>query len=156
MQYVHVWPYAKQSYKYTYTCLHIHRHMYKYTSTDILTRLPILTNKVSDPPNALISLSLSPSPPPSLSLSLPVFSPLFFSISLPLFTAKNKTKTKQNKQKNIHPKTLILRVPDQNGVSQAWYTVEKHHSGWEPSIRNHDKYLCAFWRTKNKVSKLEN
>ena len=43
MQYVHVCTYAKQSYKYTYTCLHIHRHMYKYTSTDILTRLTILT-----------------------------------------------------------------------------------------------------------------
>ena len=25
------------------------------------------------------------------------------------------------------------RVPDQNGVSQAWYIVEIHHSGWEPS-----------------------
>ena len=45
-QYVHVWPYAKQSYEihiYMPTHTHIHRHMYKYTSTDILTRLPILT-----------------------------------------------------------------------------------------------------------------
>ena len=30
--------------------------------------------------------------------------------------------------------TSILRVPDQNGVSQAWYIVEIHHSGWEPWI----------------------
>ena len=29
---------------------------------------------------------------------------------------------------------VISRVSDQNGVSQAWYIVEKHHSGWEPSI----------------------
>ena len=43
MQYVHVCTYTEQSYKYTYICLHIHRHMYKYTSTDILTRLTILT-----------------------------------------------------------------------------------------------------------------
>ena len=28
---------------------------------------------------------------------------------------------------------LISRVPDQNGVSQACYTVEIHHSGPEPS-----------------------
>ena len=27
----------------------------------------------------------------------------------------------------------ISRVPDQNGVSQAWYVVEIHHSGQEPS-----------------------
>ena len=24
------------------------------------------------------------------------------------------------------------RVPDQNSVSQAWYTLEIHHSGWKP------------------------
>ena len=30
----------------------------------------------------------------------------------------------------------ISRVPDQNGVSQAWYIVEIHHSGWKPSIQN--------------------
>ena len=29
---------------------------------------------------------------------------------------------------------LISWVPDQNGVSQAWYIVEIHHSGPEPSI----------------------
>ena len=28
---------------------------------------------------------------------------------------------------------IKLRVPDQNGVSQAWYTAEIHHSGWQPS-----------------------
>ena len=28
----------------------------------------------------------------------------------------------------------IWRVPDQKGVSQAWYIVEIHHSGREPSI----------------------
>ena len=30
----------------------------------------------------------------------------------------------------------ISRVPDQNGVSQAWYIVEIHHSGRKPSIWN--------------------
>ena len=29
---------------------------------------------------------------------------------------------------------LILRVSDQNGVFQAWYIVEIHHSGWKPLI----------------------
>ena len=29
---------------------------------------------------------------------------------------------------------MISRVPDQNGVCQAWYIVEIHHSGWKPSI----------------------
>ena len=29
---------------------------------------------------------------------------------------------------------IISRVPDQNGVSQAWYIVEIHHSGRKPSI----------------------
>ena len=29
---------------------------------------------------------------------------------------------------------LISRVPNQNGVSQAWFIVEIHHSGPEPSI----------------------
>ena len=28
----------------------------------------------------------------------------------------------------------ISRVPDRNGVSQAWYIVEMHHSGWKPWI----------------------
>ena len=32
---------------------------------------------------------------------------------------------------NIH---IISRVPDQNGVSKAWYIEEMHHSGREPSI----------------------
>ena len=27
------------------------------------------------------------------------------------------------------------KVPNQNGVSQAWYTVQIHHSGWETLIR---------------------
>ena len=31
----------------------------------------------------------------------------------------------------------IMRVPSQNGVSQAWHTVEIHHSGREPSIIFH-------------------
>ena len=30
--------------------------------------------------------------------------------------------------------TYILRVPDQNGVSQAWHTAEIHHSGGKPLI----------------------
>ena len=32
---------------------------------------------------------------------------------------------------------VISRAPDQNGVSQAWYIVEVHHSGREPSILLH-------------------
>ena len=28
----------------------------------------------------------------------------------------------------------LSRVPDQNGVPQAWYIVELHHSGREPSL----------------------
>ena len=28
----------------------------------------------------------------------------------------------------------ISRVPDQSGVSQAWYIAEIHRSGWKPSI----------------------
>ena len=30
--------------------------------------------------------------------------------------------------------STISRVPDQNGVSQAWYIVEIYHSGLKPSI----------------------
>ena len=33
-----------------------------------------------------------------------------------------------------HEQTTISRVPEQNGVSQAWYIVEIHHSGRKPSI----------------------
>ena len=33
----------------------------------------------------------------------------------------------------------ISRVPDQNGVSQAWYIVEIHYSGRESSISCHDQ-----------------
>ena len=40
------------------------------------------------------------------------------------------------------------RVPDQNGVSQAWYIVEIHHSGQEPS-------KWASWQNKDmKATKL--
>ena len=28
----------------------------------------------------------------------------------------------------------ISRVPEQNGVSQAWYIVKIYHSGWKPSM----------------------
>ena len=42
----------------------------------------------------------------------------------------NECQQQQNKKKY----QLISRVPDQDGVSQAWYIVEIHHSGWEPSI----------------------
>ena len=31
----------------------------------------------------------------------------------------------------------ISRVPDQNGVSQTCFIVEKHHSGLEPSINQY-------------------
>ena len=36
---------------------------------------------------------------------------------------------------------LISRVPDQNGVSQAWYIVEIHHSGQKPSIYEDINYV---------------
>ena len=36
----------------------------------------------------------------------------------------------------VYLKHDISKVPDQNGVSQAWYIVEIHHSGQEPSISN--------------------
>ena len=35
----------------------------------------------------------------------------------------------------------ISRVPVQNSVSQAWYMVEIHHSGWEPLICA-DQFIC--------------
>ena len=38
------------------------------------------------------------------------------------------------KQLNIVMNVYILRVSDQNGVSQAWYVAEIHHSGREPSL----------------------
>ena len=44
----------------------------------------------------------------------------------------------------IQPVSIsIMRVPDQNGVSQAWYIVEIHHSGRKPSIYIHVK--CVTW-----------
>ena len=33
---------------------------------------------------------------------------------------------------HLHHPHCISRVLDQNGVSQAWYIAEIHHSGWEP------------------------
>ena len=36
-----------------------------------------------------------------------------------------------------------LRVPDQNGVSQAWYTVEIHHSGRKPSTYSPECSKCS-------------
>ena len=41
------------------------------------------------------------------------------------------------------------RVPNQNSVSQAWYIVEIHHSGWEPS-----KYYTGLWSRKQKATKI--
>ena len=38
--------------------------------------------------------------------------------------------------------SMISRVPNHNGVSQAWYTVEIHHSDWKPSIYSGD---TPFW-----------
>ena len=35
---------------------------------------------------------------------------------------------------NLYHSSLISRASDQNGVSQARYIVEIHHSGWKPSI----------------------
>ena len=40
----------------------------------------------------------------------------------------------------------ISRVPDQNGVSQAWYIEEIHHSGWKPSI------CSSFFDTTNRAA----
>ena len=37
-------------------------------------------------------------------------------------------------ERRIWGSISISRVPNQNGVSQAWYIVEIHHSGREPSI----------------------
>ena len=39
--------------------------------------------------------------------------------------------------KDSHLLKSKTRVPDQNGVSQAWYKVEIHHSGRKPSKSNH-------------------
>ena len=44
--------------------------------------------------------------------------------------------TQQQQIKTVKKKS---RVPDQNGVSQAWYIVEIHHSGRKPS-----KYEIGF------------
>ena len=41
---------------------------------------------------------------------------------------------------------LILRSPDQNGVSQAWYVVEIHHSGRKPSISHSTRWTVACGR----------
>ena len=35
---------------------------------------------------------------------------------------------------NLHDWVCFSRVPAQNGVSQAWYIVEIHHSGGKPSV----------------------
>ena len=45
----------------------------------------------------------------------------------------------------------ISRVPDQNGVSQAWYIVEIHHSGRKPSIWIYvmNRVLLAVLHDKN-------
>ena len=38
-------------------------------------------------------------------------------------------------QEHLHNENhTILSVPDQNGVSQAWYIVQIHHSGQKPLI----------------------
>ena len=44
---------------------------------------------------------------------------------------KNNKKPSMMSNVNLYS---ISRVPDQNGVSQIWYIVEIHHSGWKPSI----------------------
>ena len=41
---------------------------------------------------------------------------------------------------------LLLRVPDQNGISQACYIVEIHHSGPEPSILRLQTGHCGLWK----------
>ena len=40
---------------------------------------------------------------------------------------------------------LISRVPDQNGVSQAWHIVEIHYSGWKPSIWFWNNLVWRSW-----------
>ena len=62
---------------------------------------------------------------------------LVFSKNPIFFTAKamiQSTNREPHAMCPPHPPTPKPRVPDQNGVSQAWYIVEMHHSGWEPLI----------------------
>ena len=46
-------------------------------------------------------------------------------------------------QLRAKPVGFISRVPNQNGVSQAWYIVKIHHSGQEPSIFSHTSGLIS-------------
>ena len=46
---------------------------------------------------------------------------------------------------SLHTVVLISRVPNQNGVSQAWYIVEIHHSGREPSDFVLFVFFCCFF-----------
>ena len=54
MQYVHVWTYMKQSYKYTYTCLHINK--YTVTCTNIYKYMYLFKKGWSDIIHAAISV----------------------------------------------------------------------------------------------------
>ena len=48
----------------------------------------------------------------------------------------------------------ISRVPDQNGVSQAWYIVEIRHSGRKPSIYMKN-FFFMFATNKKKIGGLK-
>ena len=54
---------------------------------------------------------------------------------------------KAARRRTVQVTGIISRVPDQNGVSQAWYIVEIHHSGRKPSIypveAGDDPWFCC-------------
>ena len=67
------------------------------------------------------------------------------------------THTHTHTHTNVHVQThtCISRVPDQNGVSQARYIVEIHHSGRKPLIYKHtvntqfaDRPCQCLWRER--------
>ena len=60
---------------------------------------------------------------------------------------KNGHICKNRMGKKLDPRD-ITRVPDQNGVSQAWYIVEIHHSGREPSISGNAEEEEIEWTEK--------
>ena len=76
-------------------------------------------------------------PPPSPALSLP---PSFHPHpSLPLIHFPSSVIQFKKKKKK-----KISRIPDQNGVSQAWYRVEIHQFGRKPS-KSKASWTCDPW-----------
>ena len=109
----------------THTCTHTHAHTHTHIHTHTHTHVHTLTRSLPH------ILSVPPSrPPPLHSLSL--------SLSLSLVFAKKNVKrmkcTLGNPKHWLSFGDYIPRVPNQNGVSQAWYIVEIYHSGWKSLI----------------------